>query len=172
MSALAPLVGAKRTSISAVDLLPRRRAPWAGLRALVGQPATTDVEIVSCQAYAWLMKLALIAIGLFAITGQASLAFARGGGLHLLDPPLNPQHINGLPAEVRNAVAHRCRNAQAEHQFAGYSQNSQKLVLHFERLHCGDHGAFCTQAGCLHQVYVPAGGHYRLLKSYYAPAGD
>ena len=35
------------------------------------------------------MKLALIAIGLFVMTGQASLAFARGGGLHLLDSPLS-----------------------------------------------------------------------------------
>jgi hypothetical protein len=171
MSAFAPLVGTKRPSISVVDLLPGQPASWAGLRALVGQPTTTDVEIVSCQAYAWLMKLALIAIGLFATTGQTSLAHARGGGLHLLDPPLNPQHINGLPAEVRNAVAHTCRNVQAEHQFAGYSQNSQTLVLHFEHLHCGDHSAFCMQAGCLHQVYVLGSGHYRLLRRYYAPTG-
>jgi hypothetical protein len=118
-----------------------------------------------------IMKLALIAIGLVAITGQASLAFARGG-LHLLDPSLNPQHINGLPAEVRNALAHMCRGAQAQHQFAGYSQNLRTLVLHFERLHCADRGAFCTQAGCLHQVYVSTGGRYRLLRSYYAPEGD
>ena len=118
------------------------------------------------------MKLALIAIGLFALTSQASPAFARGGVLHPLDPPLNPQHINALPAEVRNALAHMCTGAQAQHQFAGYSQNSRTLVLHFEHLHCGDRGAFCTQAGCLHQVYVSAGGRYRLLRSYYAPKGD
>jgi hypothetical protein len=117
------------------------------------------------------MKLALIAIGLFAITGQASLAFARGG-LHLLDPSLNPQHIKGLPAEVRDALAPMCRGAQAQHQFAGYSQNLRTLVLHFEHLHCADRGEFCTQAGCLHQVYVSAGGRYRLLRSYYAPKGD
>ena len=118
------------------------------------------------------MKLALVAIGLFAITGQASLAFARGGGLHLLDPSLNPQHINGLPAEVRNALTHMCTGAQAQHGFAGYSQNTRTLVLHFERLHCGDRGAFCTHAGCLHRVYVSEGGRYRLLRSYYAPGGD
>jgi hypothetical protein len=110
-----------------------------------------------------LMKIALIAIGLFAITGQSSLAFARGA-LHLLDPPLNPQHINGLPAEVRNALARMCGGAQAQHPFAGYSQNSRTIVLHFEHLHCADHGAFCTQAGCLHQVYVSAGGRYRLRR--------
>jgi hypothetical protein len=119
-----------------------------------------------------LMKIALIAIGLFAITGQPSLAFARGGGLHLLDPPLNPQHVNGLPAEVRDALAHMCRGAQAQHPFAGYSQNSRTIVLHFEHLHCADRGAFCSQAGCLHQVYVSAGGRYRLLRSYYAPGGE
>jgi hypothetical protein len=118
------------------------------------------------------MKLALIVIGLFAIIGQASLAFARGGGFHLFDPPLNPQHIHGLPAEVRNALAHMCRGAQAQHQFARYSQNLRTLVLHFEQLHCGDPSAFCTRAGCLHQVYVSAGGRYRLLRSYYAPEGD
>jgi hypothetical protein len=117
------------------------------------------------------MKHALIAIGLFAIAGQASPAFARGA-LHLLDPALNPQHINGLPAEVRGAVARMCRGAQAQHQFAGYSQNLRTLVLHFERLHCADRGAFCTQAGCLHQVYVSEGGRYRLLRSYYAPEGN
>jgi hypothetical protein len=117
------------------------------------------------------MKLGLIAIGLFALAGQPSLAFARGG-LHLLDPSLNPQHINGLPAEVRNALAHMCRGAQAQHQFAGYSQNLRTLVLHFEHLHCADHDTFCTHAGCLHQVYISTGGRYRLLRTYYAPEGD
>jgi hypothetical protein len=36
----------------------------------------------------------------------------------------------------------------------------------------GDRGALCTQAGCLHQVYVSTGGRYRLLRSYYAQEGD
>ena len=117
------------------------------------------------------MKITLISVGLLATSiSQASPAFARGG-LHLLDPRLNPQHINGLPAEVRDAVAHMCRGAQAQHQFAAYSQTSQVLVLHFEHFRCGNGRATCTQAGCLHQVYVSTGGRYRLLRSYYA-AGD
>src|SRR5262245_4520290 len=118
-----------------------------------------------------IMKLALIAIGILATISQASPAFARGG-LRLLDPTLNPQHINGLPAEVRDAVAHMCRSAQAEHQFARYSQNLRVLVLHFEHFRCGDGHVRCTRAGCLHQVYVSTGGGYRLSKSYYAPEGD
>ena len=116
------------------------------------------------------MKLALIAIGLLATTSQASSAFARGG-LHLEDP-WNPQHIGGLPSEVRNTLVRMCGGARAQHQFAGYFQNSQVLVLHFEHFRCGDRGPLCTQAGCLHQVYISTGGRYRLLKSYYAPEGD
>ena len=119
------------------------------------------------------MKITLISVGLLATTiSQASPAFARSGGLHLLDPTLNSQHINGLPAEVRDAVAHMCRSAQAEHQFARYSQNLRVLVLHFEHFRCGDGHAHCTRAGCLHQVYVSTGGRYLLSKSYYAPEGD
>ena len=117
------------------------------------------------------MKLALIAIGLLVITSQASPASARGGGLHSEDR-WNSQHIDGLPAEVRNAVARMCAGSRAEHQFAGYFQNSRVLVLHFEHFRCGDRGALCTQAGCLHQVYVSTGGRYRLLRSYYAQEGD
>lgn len=49
------------------------------------------------------MKLAVIAIRLLATTIQASPAFGRGG-LHPEDP-WNPQHdIDGLPAEIRDAL--------------------------------------------------------------------
>ena len=117
------------------------------------------------------MKGTLIAIGLLATASLALPAFARGG-LHLLDPAWNPQHISGLPAEVRNALGHMCRDSRAGHQFARYSQNLRILVLHFEHVRCRDAHALCTHGGCLHQVYVSAGGRYRLLRSYYAPEGD
>jgi hypothetical protein len=117
------------------------------------------------------MKCTLIAIGLLATASLALPAFARGG-LHLLDPAWNPQHISGLPAEVRNALTHMCRDSQAEHQFAGYFENLCILALHFEHFRCGDARALCTQAGCLHQVYTSTDGRYRLLRSYYAAEGD
>src|SRR5262245_50411133 len=113
------------------------------------------------------MKLAPIASGLLVAASLASPAFARGA-LHLLDPAWNPEHIRGLPAEVRNALAHMCGAPQAEHQFASYSQGSRVLVVHYEHLRCGDRGGRCTRAGCLHQVYTRTDGHYRLLRSYYA----
>src|SRR5262245_58072027 len=118
-----------------------------------------------------IVKRVLIAIGLLVATSQASPAFARAGGIHSEDP-WNPQLISGLPSEVRNALARMCRESRAQHKFASYFQNSKVLVLHFEHFRCADRGAVCPQAGCLHQVYTSTGGHYRLLRSYYAPAGD
>jgi hypothetical protein len=92
------------------------------------------------------MKGTLIAIGLLATASLALPAFARGG-LHLLDPAWNPQHISGLPAEVRNAAAHMCRDSQADHQFARYSQNLRIIVLHFEHFRCGDARALLHAGG-------------------------
>ena len=117
------------------------------------------------------MKFALIAVGLLAIISQVPLAFGRAGGIHA-ENPWNPQHITGLPPEIRNVLGLVCAAPRAQHQFAGYFQNSRVLVLHFERFRCGDRGARCTQACCLHQVYVSTGGQYRLLRSYYAAGGD
>jgi hypothetical protein len=115
------------------------------------------------------MKLVLIAIGLLASIGQVPSVLARGAGPH---PEWNPQHIDGLPSELRNAVKRICNRPRAEHQFASYFQNSRVLVLHFEHWRCGDGGPPCTQAGCLHHVYISSDGRYRLLRRYYGPAGD
>jgi len=98
-------------------------------------------------------------------------AAARGGSV-IADPPWNPEHINQLPAEVRNAVSQLCGpSLRAAHYFATYSENSRFLNLHFEHSQCQSQKV-CTQAGCLHQVYVLSRGHYRLLRSYYGPGKD
>ena len=69
------------------------------------------------------MKFALIAVGLLAIISQVPPAFGRAGGMHAEDP-WNPQHINGLPPEIRSVLGHMCASPRAQHQFAGYFQNS------------------------------------------------
>jgi len=45
-------------------------------------------------------------------------------------------------------------------------------VLHFEHFVCDGDGTYCGPSGCLHQVWVLVRGHYHLVRSYYAPAGD
>lgn len=69
-------------------------------------------------------------------------------------------------------LVHMCGDLAAQHYFAGYFENSRRLVLHFERLRCANRVNLCTQQGCLHQVYVSEGGRYRLLKIYYGPGND
>src|SRR4051794_23331888 len=73
------------------------------------------------------------------------------------DDRWNPQHVDALPAEVRNAIASYSRICGgplgAEHSFARYFQNgSVKLIgLHFENVRCGNRASICKASGCLHQ---------------------
>lgn len=120
------------------------------------------------------LQLALSAASLVtvAFTGAQAKSTMR------LEDPWNPQHINGLPAEIRNALALYARACggplAAEHLFATYFQRgAAKLIgLHFEHLSCPNRAAVCMAAGCLHQVYISTGGRYRLLRSSYVPELD
>jgi hypothetical protein len=93
---------------------------------------------------------------------------AKGGSLRSEDR-YNPQHIESLPSEIRSAIMRKCSTPRALHDFAKYSENLQRVVLHFENFYCDNQHTFCAASGCLHEVYVSAGGHYRLRQSYYSP---
>jgi hypothetical protein len=115
---------------------------------------------------------AFLATMLLGLAGNLSTAFARGS-LGNSDPPWNAEHIDHLPEEVRKAVTRLCgQPPNAAHYFATYSENSRLISLHFEHYHCPTNKTLCTQAGCLHQVYVLSGGHYRLLRSCYRQGND
>jgi hypothetical protein len=102
---------------------------------------------------------------------QMSPAVSRGSA-GPADHPWNPEHINRLPPEVRDAISHLCGpSLRAAQYFATYSENSRFLNLHFEHSQCPSQKV-CTQAGCLHQVYVLTKGKYRLLRSYYGSGND
>jgi hypothetical protein len=109
------------------------------------------------------------AILLLALFNQ--LAFARGSRVGH-DDPWNPEHIEKLPLEVRNAVIQMCDDPRAGHYFATYFDNSHLIKLHFEHLHCDARAPFCRQDDCLHQEYISTGRRYRLMKSYYGPNND
>ena len=99
-------------------------------------------------------------------------ALARGSQARH-DDPWNPDHIDNLPLEVRDAVAHMCRSSpRAAHYFATYLDNSHIIRLHFENFQCGEGGRFCRGDSCLHQDYIARGSKYRLIKSYYGPNSD
>jgi hypothetical protein len=94
---------------------------------------------------------------------------ASGRGSFGKDEPWNHERIDQLPAEVRTALVGMCGDLAAQRYFAGYFDDSRRLVLYFERLRCANQPNFCTQSGCLHQVYISTGAGYRLLKSYHGP---
>ena len=91
-------------------------------------------------------------------------AFAKGGNMRSEDR-YDPQHFENLPPELRQEILRMCPAPKALHDFARYSDHLQKIVLHFERLYCGER-SFCGPAGCLYQTYVSTGGHYRLIESH------
>jgi hypothetical protein len=102
-----------------------------------------------------------------------SQSFAKGGNMANQDP-YKLQYIESLPPEVRAALIHQCPGtAKALHSFASYTENHLKrIVLRFAYFYCNSGGTFCGPSGCLRQIYVSSHGHYRLLRSYYSPAGD
>jgi hypothetical protein len=113
-----------------------------------------------------------LAMILPSFVGYESPAVARGG-LPSNDPTWNSEHISSLPGEIRKALIWLCgESGLAAHYFATYSDHSRLVNLDFEHFQCRAQEAFCTQAGCLHQVYGLSGGRYRLLRSYYGPSND
>ncbi|SIO17736.1 hypothetical protein SAMN05443247_02571 [Bradyrhizobium erythrophlei] len=110
----------------------------------------------------------LITLGVL-LVGQLTPVFGRASSFE--DKTWDAGNISGLPSEVRRALTRMCGpDLAAQQYFAGYLENSKFLVLHFDRLRCGDQTAICTQGRCLHQVYGKEGDHYHLLKSYYGPS--
>jgi hypothetical protein len=118
-----------------------------------------------------LFKL-LLAILLAFATLSGGEAHARGSGA-AHEQAWNPEHISGLPPDVRAGIARVCGpNAHAEHYFATFFERAQRIKLHFEHAHCRDDKPMCNSSGCLHQEYLLTGGHYRLLRSYFGQGND
>jgi hypothetical protein len=127
--------------------------------------------IMRClRALAFAMCVAMSVAMSVAIPVSAD-ALARGGGMRSEDR-YNPQHVDSLPAEIRQQVVRGCAAPKALHAFASYLDDPKRIVLHFEHAWCGDRSGYCTASGCLHEVYVFTGGRYRLVRRYYAPPGD
>jgi hypothetical protein len=107
-----------------------------------------------------------------AIIFAISLSGCPAAAQKIHDPPWNPEHIDHLRPEVRNAVLARCATIpSAGHYFATYGPD--RLTLHFEHFHC-DHAAeaYCKGSQCLHQVYRLSGGQYLLVKNGYGPENE
>jgi hypothetical protein len=106
------------------------------------------------------------------VIGVSPVATGRGG-MGNSDHPWNPEHISRLPKEVTRTLARLCISPpNAGHYFATYFENSRLISLHYEHVHCQTRQPLCTQAGCLHELYVLDGIRYRLLRSFYGTRND
>jgi hypothetical protein len=109
---------------------------------------------------------------LLAIVGPAAPAIGRRG-MSNTDSPWNPEHIIRLPKEITRTLARVCISSpHAGHYFATYFENSRLISLHYEHVQCQTRQPLCTQAGCLHELYVLNGTRYRILRSYYGTRND
>jgi hypothetical protein len=73
----------------------------------------------------------VVAVTALAVIGAAPPAIGRSG-LSNADHPWNPEHITGLPKEVRNTLARVCLSPpNAGHYFATYFDNSRLISLHY-----------------------------------------
>src|SRR5262249_16202502 len=79
---------------------------------------------------------------------------------HQVEDRYNPQYIDRLPPEIRDSILRKCNDPKALHQFAGYFDDSKRIVLHFEHFVCDGDGTYCNPSGCLHQVWALVRGHY------------
>lgn len=88
--------------------------------------------------------------------------------------PWNPAHLSNLPPEMRTQ-AEKWKAAcgapvAAARQFALYltTPSAQFAALHFDDFQCVNRGVVCDASGCLHEVYVKAGGRYRKVLTLHA----
>jgi hypothetical protein len=113
----------------------------------------------------------LCAILALTFLAQPGALAKSGGPSH--DDPWNAEHIDGLPADVRNSVLHMCQaRPSAAHYFATYLDNARIIKLHFEHYSCEGRQAYRTAGGCLHQEFQRSGSHYRLVRNYYGRCDD
>ncbi|HLG84426.1 MAG TPA: hypothetical protein VKY22_25740 [Bradyrhizobium sp.] len=119
----------------------------------------------------WSSKVSAMTCVLLLIACAPSSALARGSGLH--DAPWNPEHIDRLPPEVRDAVLRMCRvKPDAAHYFATYLDHAKIIRLHFESFNCEGRQIYRDAGLCLHEEFTLSGAHYRQTRSYYDRCND
>lgn len=101
----------------------------------------------------------------------ASISPATGVPVAPVDPPWSAERIELLPPEIRQAVVSRCGpDAEAEHYFATYDNNSKLVRLDYSLLRCDRPQRLCTSSGCLQQTFTKSHGRYVLTHSNYEAA--
>ncbi|MGY2847464.1 hypothetical protein ACVIWU_002657 [Bradyrhizobium sp. USDA 4509] len=86
--------------------------------------------------------------------------------------PLDPNHVDNLPPDVRRYVAGICRGTPvAQHDFATYWPQEKRWRINLEYLQCGVIGEYRKGNQCMDVDFVAEGAHFRLVRKTYAACG-
>ncbi|MCP1831824.1 hypothetical protein J2R76_000251 [Bradyrhizobium sp. USDA 4532] len=86
--------------------------------------------------------------------------------------PLDPNHVDNLPPDVRRYVAGICRGTPvAQHDFATYSPQEKRWRINLEYLQCSVIGEYRKGNQCMDVDFVAEGAHFRLVRKTYAACG-
>lgn len=119
------------------------------------------------------IRLLLFGFGLGFVLALSSPhpAAARSAGTGH-DDPWNSEHIDVLPAEVRQYIAQICKSTpHAQHDFASYLPSEKRWRINLEYLRCEGLGTFRHGNQCLDVDFVAVGSHFRLARRSYAACG-
>ncbi|MGF6425499.1 hypothetical protein ABIE91_000719 [Bradyrhizobium elkanii] len=86
--------------------------------------------------------------------------------------PLDHNHVDNLPPDVRRYVAGICKGMPvAHHDFATYSPQENRWRINLEYLQCGVIGEYRRGNQCMDVDFVAEGAHFRLVRKTYAACG-
>jgi len=116
-----------------------------------------------------LLRTLFLAISLLVLS---TLPAASKAGGSVKDDPWNPEHINTLPAEVRQYIGTICKGpAAAQHDFATYSPIEKRWRINIEYLRCEGLGEFRRGHQCIDVDFVEVGSHFRFASRQYRECG-
>jgi hypothetical protein len=99
---------------------------------------------------------------------------AQSRGVKATERTWAPEHVEGLPPDIRKDVeghARACGNAPAAGHYFSVSIEASGLrfwAQHFEDFACERRAAVCRPEGCLHEVFSDDGRRQRHVFSIYA----
>ena len=115
------------------------------------------------------IRTPLLALCLALLSISPALSKGSVGNKH---DPLDHNHVDNLPPDVRQYVAGICKGTPvAQHDFATYSPQEKRWRINLEYLRCKGLGEFRHGNQCLDVDFVAIGSHFRLLRKSYADCG-
>lgn len=120
----------------------------------------------------WIPSMAAALVVL--VTPLSVVERAQSRGVGAKERPWAPEHVEGLPPDIRRDVeghARACGNRPAAAHYFSVSIEASALrfwAQHFEDFACERRASVCRPEGCLHEVFADDGRRQRQVFRVYA----